>query len=344
MQNSSQKESFQPNYSRKEPRQKEQSSQESSLAESLLKDSALVSVIIPVYNDTERLQTVLNRLAAQTYPNYEVIVIDNGSTCLEEVRSLVKAYPFATLTTESIPGSYAARNRGIAQAKGEIIAFTDADCVPAPDWIEQGVSQLKAHPNCGLVAGAIYIVTHDNSHPVELYESIMGLCQQKFVEQDHFGATANIFTRPAMFEQIGLFNTALKSSGDVDWGQRLYARGYLLIYAASAWVEHPARRTFAQLARQASRHAGGFYDLHCRPNFQQNAQKNPTFIKRNAAYFKLLGFHLLPPVMFAWTMAHHPQITTFKQFAKVVLVLAFVRLVTVKTLLQLKFGGIAERE
>jgi glycosyltransferase involved in cell wall biosynthesis len=300
-----------------------------------LPNTPFVSVIIPVYNDTQRLKTALDRLSAQTYPSYEVIVIDNGSTCLSEVQTLVEAYPFAILTTESTAGSYAARNQGIAQAKGEVFAFTDADCLPALDWIEQGVSQLQAHPNCGLVAGAIRIVTHNVSHPVELYESIMGLSQQKFVEADHFGATANVFTRSAMFERVGLFNTALKSSGDVEWGQRVYAQGYLPIYADSVKIDHPARSSFAQLSRQVSRHAGGFYDLHCR--------QNPKWIGRNITYLKLLGFYVMPPVRFAWTMAHHPQIKTPCQLVKVVLVLVFVRFITVKSLIQLKLGGLSAR-
>lgn len=296
----------------------------------------LVSVIIPVYNDAERLKICLDRLAAQTYAHYEVIVVDNGSTHLAEVQAIVSRYPFAMLATEATPGSYAARNRGIALAKGEIIAFTDADCMPALDWLEQGVGEVQAHPNCGLVAGAIRIVTRDRDHPVELYECLMGLSQQKFVAQDHYGATANVFTRPAIFEQVGLFNTRLKSSGDVEWGQRVHAAGYAQIYAETVCIDHPARSSFAQLARQASRHAGGFYDLRCR--------QNPAWLGRNVAYCKLLGFHLMPPVMFAWTMARNPQLKTLGQVAKVVMTLGFVRLVTVKSLLQLKFGGTSERE
>ena len=294
-----------------------------------MKNLPLVSVIIPVYNDAERLQTCLAKLALQTYSAYEVMVVDNGSRDLLTVQNIVAAYPFAQLLTESIPGSYAARNCGIAQAQGDILAFTDADCVPDLDWLEQGVEQIKTHPDCGLVAGAIHMVMQNPEHPVELYESLMGLSQQTFVGQHHYGATANMFTRPAVFERVGLFNTQLKSSGDVEWGQRVYAAGYSQIYADSVRIAHPARRSFAQLSRQASRHAGGFYDLRC--------QQNPSWIGRNIAYFKLLGFHLLPPVMFAWRIAHHPQLKTPGQIAKVVMTLSFVRLVTVKALLLLRF-------
>lgn len=295
-----------------------------------------VSVIIPVYNDADRLKTCLARLAEQTHAPDEVIVVDNGSADLAAVEAVVAAYAFVKLTAEATPGSYAARNRGIAIAQGQILAFTDADCIPAIDWIEQGISQLKAHPDCGFVAGAINIFMRDPNHPVELFESVMGLSQQTFVTCDRFGATANLFTRPDVFERVGRFNAELKSSGDREWGQRVFAAGLTQIYAETVCVDHPARRSFAELSRQASRHAGGFYDLRCR--------QNPSFIRRNLTYLELLGFHLMPPVMFAISTFGHPQLKTIQQRAKVVSTLAFVRLIAVKTLLRLKFGGISARE
>ncbi|NJO08484.1 MAG: glycosyltransferase family 2 protein, partial [Leptolyngbyaceae cyanobacterium SL_1_1] len=116
-----------------------------------------VSVIIPVFNDMERLQHCLVALEQQTYPqsHYEVVVIDNGSDNQNEVLALVEQFSQAIAACETVPGSYAARNKGIKVAKGEVIAFTDADCIPAADWIEQGVYWLNQHPGCGLVAGQI---------------------------------------------------------------------------------------------------------------------------------------------------------------------------------------------
>jgi GT2 family glycosyltransferase len=295
----------------------------------------LVSVIIPVYNDAERLNDCLARLALQTYSPFEIIVVDNGSDNVAGVEAVVAAYPFASLQSEAMPGSYAARNRGIEVAKGEILAFTDADCLPAVDWLAQGVQEMQANLNCGLVAGAIAIVMQTPHHPVELYESVMGLAQETFVRQHHYGATANLFTWPAVFDKVGRFNATLNSSGDVEWGQRVFAAGYAQHYVASARIEHPARRSFAELAQQASRHAGGFYKVRC--------QQQPTWLGRNAAYLKLLAFHLMPPVRFARTMAQHPQLADAGQVAKVVLTLAFVRLMVAKALLSLKFGGVAAR-
>lgn len=295
----------------------------------------LVSVVIPVYNDAERLEICLAQLDLQSYEPIEAVVVDNGSKDLSAVRTVVECRRFARLVCEKTPGSYAARNRGIKMSKGEVLAFTDADCVPAADWVEQGVAALRSRDNCGLVAGAIEIVMKDRRHPVELFESVMALAQQKFVEQDRYGATANVFTWRSVIEQVGGFNALLKSSGDVEWGQRVFAAGYQQIYAAAARVQHPARSSFAQLARQASRHAGGFYDLRCRQ--ARSARES------NLAFLKLVGFHLMPPVMFAAKISRHPKLKGFEEKAKVVLTLVFVRWVTVKTLIGLRLGGVSER-
>lgn len=178
----------------------------------------LVSVIIPVYNDAKRLRVCLGCLQTQSYSPFEVIVVDNGSDNLAAVVAAVEDCPAARWVCEAMPGSYAARNRGIEVAEGEVLAFTDADCVPAADWIEAGVAALRSRANCGLAAGAIEVVMGNPQHPVELFESVMALSQQKFVAQDHYGATANVFTWATVFEQVGRFNPALKSSGDVEWG------------------------------------------------------------------------------------------------------------------------------
>lgn len=141
-----------------------------------------VSVIIPVFNDVEPLKLCLAALAEQSYGSsrYEIIVVDNGSDSLEQVKAVVEPYEQVILTTEPAPGSYSARNKGLSLAKGEIIAFTDADCIPALDWVEKGVGLLNQTPNCGLVAGQIQLFFRNPHQPnmVELYESIRALPQK----------------------------------------------------------------------------------------------------------------------------------------------------------------------
>lgn len=222
-----------------------------------------VSVIIPAHNDAERLVRCLRALEGQTYPThlYEVIVVDNASD--EPIAPALSAYPHARGAYEAQRGSYAARNTGIAVARGEVLAFTDSDCLPAPDWLEQGVAALLGAEHCGGVGGRIEFFFHAPEAPtiVELYDSVMHLDQEEFIRKKQFSVTANLFTFEQVVEQVGLFDSTLESNGDKDWGQRVAARGYRLVYAADACVRHPARRTFRELQRKVTRVVKGAADL-----------------------------------------------------------------------------------
>ncbi|HAX77406.1 MAG TPA: glycosyl transferase family 2, partial [Cyanobacteria bacterium UBA11372] len=216
--------------------------------------SLFVSAIVPVYNDAERLKICLAALENQTYPKYlyEVIVVDNGSDQAQDIKGVVAKFKCAIATYESIPGSYAARNQGISLAKGEVIAFTDSDCIPAPDWIENGVKNLLQVPNCGLVAGKIEIFCKnpEKPTPIELYESITAFPQQQLLETKKGAATGNLFTFKNVIDRVGVFNANLKSNGDLEWGYRVYSAGYQQVYADDTCVAHPARSSFKELYKR----------------------------------------------------------------------------------------------
>jgi len=195
--------------------------------------SPFVSVIVPVYNDPARLKTCLQALEEQTYPKdgYEVIVVDNGSD--ESIEPVVAHFPQAKAAYEAHPGSYAARNTGIAGAKGDVLAFTDSDCIPASNWIESGVAVLLRVPNCGIIGGQLVPSFEKPEHPtaIELYEVIMYYCQERFVNGVKFSVTANLFTFKHIFEHVGNFKSTLKSGGDREWGQRVAPFGYQFMCA-----------------------------------------------------------------------------------------------------------------
>jgi glycosyltransferase involved in cell wall biosynthesis len=247
--------------------------------------SVFVSVIIPVFNDLKRLQICLIALENQTYPQncYETIAVDNGSN--ESIESAIEQFKQARLAYCSVPGSYAARNRGIALAKGDILAFTDADCIPARDWIETGVKRLLSTPNCGLVAGKIKIFFKNRDRPtaVELYDSVTFFNQKQYIEEQKYGATANLFTYRSVFDRVGLFNSQLKSGGDKEWGQRVFARGYSLVYADETRVAHPARYSFRQMYRKIARVRGVGYE---------QARANKSLL----IYLLTTLSHLKPPI------------------------------------------------
>ena len=300
----------------------------------------IVSIIIPVYNDAARLRLCLEALDKQTYSSdlYEVIVVDNGSDVAEDIKGVVRQFSQAIAEYEAIPGSYAARNKGLSLAKGEAIAFTDADCIPATDWIERGVAHLQRVENCGFVGGEIEIFWRDRDRPstVELYESMLAFRQQDCIEKHHYSVTANLFTWKKVIETVGIFNSQLKSNGDIEWGNRVYARGYQQVYAKDVLVKHPALYSLQQLRKKVIRYAGGAYDRRHQPEH--------SWVRQNWLLIEEIAFNLMPPVFFAMNNYADPKLKSISDKLKVILTMTLVRYITVLELLRLKLGGVSARQ
>jgi glycosyltransferase involved in cell wall biosynthesis len=222
-----------------------------------------VSVIIPVYNDVKRLKICLEALENQTYPRelYEVIVVNNDPS--QTIEPDVVNFNNVRLVYESYRSSYAARNKGVLNARGSVIAFTDSDCIPKSDWIEKGVTNLLNEPHCGMVAGRIEVFCSDPENPtaIELYEKITAFKQKMYVDRLKFGATANLFTFKNIINEVGPFNYTVLSSGDSEWGNRVFKAGYKQIYADDTCVLHPARKTARQRYNKRIRIIRGKYKL-----------------------------------------------------------------------------------
>ena len=295
-------------------------------------NNPFVSVIIPVLNDSERLKICLQALENQTYPKslYEVIVVDNGSK--ENIQPLLSSFSQAKLINEIRPSSYAARNKGLSIAKGGVIAFTDADCVPASDWIEKGVTNLLSVPNCGLVAGKIEIFYKNPGKPtaVELYESVIAFPQKYFVEVLKFSATANVFTFKSVIEHVGIFNDKLKSGGDTEWGQRVSSSGYKLIYADDTCIAHPGRYSVKDLYKKHIRLARGQYNL----TIERGGYPLLKFLEN--VYKEL--FPSLNSIHFITSNEIFKELN-LEQKLKVILVGLSVRLLRVVEKLRLLYGG-----
>lgn len=217
-----------------------------------------VSVLIPVYND-DRLKGCLEALAAQTLPRdrFEVLVIDNGSK--EPQHDLVTAYPFARMLSEPTPGSYAARNRALPEARGDVIAFTDADCVPDPRWLEAGLAMIDAAPGPIVIAGRVDVFAKVPGRPtaVELIDIAFAFDQKRTVEASRYAVTANVITPKAVFDRIGTFDQTLLSGADGEWSQRAAAAGIPVVYGHDAAVAHPARAGMGEILRKRRRTVGG---------------------------------------------------------------------------------------
>lgn len=224
-------------------------------------DHPLISVIIPVYNDARRLGLCLERLGRQTIAaSSEVLVVDNGST--EDMDAVKRRFPQVRWLFEARPGSYAARNTGVAAARGRILAFTDSDCLPADDWLERGSAPLLAGNPPSFVGGAVDLMATRTAglSAAELFDLAVGFPQRRFVEQVHFAMTANMLTTAVTMARVGPFATSMKSGGDREWGNRAWRQVGPGLYVDEARVGHPTRSTRPEVLKRIRRVAGGERD------------------------------------------------------------------------------------
>ncbi|GGA84302.1 hypothetical protein GCM10011369_27920 [Neiella marina] len=227
-----------------------------------------IAVIIPVYNDGDRLELCLEALANQTLDSsrFHIVAVDNGSST--PPTHLVGRYANFTLLHESKPGSYSARNKALANIKADYYAFTDADCIPSHQWLEQALQTLT-QPGIDAVGGAVSIFCADPNQPtaIEILDVIKAFPQRTYVQTQHYAVTANLSMTAAAFEKTGRFNDELKSGGDKEWCRRLHAAGGVLVYSEAAEVAHPARATLIEHETKARRVAHGAYARrHTDPN------------------------------------------------------------------------------
>lgn len=206
------------------------------------------SVVIPHYNDPASLDLCLKAIEAQRFPRdrFEVIVADNASPCgIEAVRAVVRDR--ARLVEVPEQGAGPTRNGGAAVAEGTVLAFTDSDCIPDPEWLEAGLRALeKTH-----IVGGGMIVLVDRSHPLtpaEAFELVFAFDNRAYVENKHFTVTANLFVRRADFYRVGGFRTGV--SEDQEWCLRAKSKGLKIAYAEDARVGHPARTTWPDFLKK----------------------------------------------------------------------------------------------
>jgi glycosyltransferase involved in cell wall biosynthesis len=217
-----------------------------------------ISVIVPIYNDAKRLKLLLEALDHQTLDKsrWEAVIVDNNS--IDSPETVVTSYPFAQCVKESKTGSSAARNTGIRESSAPLLAFTDSDCIPTPNWLETALKLLEDNKAISAIGGAIIVFLETPNKPslTELFEVACAFPQQEFVEKLNYGATANMITRRSCFDLIGGFDENLQSSEDENWGQRLVAAGGTIVYSSEVAVNHPARNWEA-LKRKIRRVAKG---------------------------------------------------------------------------------------
>ena len=218
-----------------------------------------VTVIVPVFNNPAQLRLCVAALQAQDFPAdaFEIVVVDNGST--DDTAAAAAAMGVRVLS-EPAPGSYAARNHGIAETRSDLLAFTDSDCIPDRGWLSAAVARAEREVDVGIVAGRILLFDErgDANSWAHSYESLVAFPQHR--AQEGTCATANWLSPRRVIEELGGFDAQVKSGGDHQMGMRIRDAGHLLVYEASMIVRHPTRGTFAALVHKRRRLTGGHWD------------------------------------------------------------------------------------
>jgi GT2 family glycosyltransferase len=203
-----------------------------------------VSVVVCAYNAESTLAACLDSLQQLRYPAYEIVVVDDGST--DRTGQIADTYEGIYVIHQENKGLSAARNVGIAASTGEIVAFTDSDCVVDPDWLHYLVATFLSSGQAA--------VGGPNLPPPE--DSLVATCVAASPggplhvllndeEAEHIPG-CNMAFRREVLEEVGGFDPIYRAAGDdVDLCWRLQERGYRIAFSPAAMVWHFRRNTVA---------------------------------------------------------------------------------------------------
>ena len=200
------------------------------------------TVVVPTHRRPRALAACLAGLAAQADPpaDLQVVVVDDGGGVpLEPVVDAVRDRLDVTLTTRANAGPAAARNAGAERARGALLAFTDDDCVPRPDWLRTLVDLAGRHPGAA-VSGRTVNALRDNP-----YSAAAQLVIDVGYEQTGYGSrgvpfftTNNLLVPADAFRALGGFDTGFRTAEDRDFCARWAASGRRFEHAREAVVDH----------------------------------------------------------------------------------------------------------
>jgi GT2 family glycosyltransferase len=214
----------------------------------LLPEVPRVSVVVCSYNGGPTLGQCLRSLFALNYPDYEVIIVDDGST--DDTQAVLSNFPGARVIRQENRGLSAARNAGLRAATGSVIAYTDSDCFADPDWLALLVYQLQRSgaaavggpnlsPEDGPLAACVAACPGQPTHVLESEQVA-----------EHIPGCNMAFRREAL-EAINGFDRQYRKAGDdVDVCWRLQQAGMWITFAPGAFVWHHRRQTPRAYLRQ----------------------------------------------------------------------------------------------
>lgn len=212
------------------------------------RDGGLVSVVVPARDSAATLGKCLDACLDQDYPHLEVIVVDDGSQ--DATAAVAARYP-VRLIRQANAGPAAARNRGWRAAQGEIVCFTDADCVPARDWVRSLLAGYHSHEVAGV--GGSYDIANPGSFLAHLIHAEIRYRHSRMPRLVDYLGGFNLSYRRRILEEVGGFDESYPapSAEDNELSYRVIKAGYRLVFTPRARVaHHHPERIFPYLRSQ----------------------------------------------------------------------------------------------
>jgi O-antigen biosynthesis protein len=201
-----------------------------------------VSVVVCSYNAERTMKPCLASLEVLDYPDYEVIVVNDGST--DRTLEIAERFPYCRIISQPNKGLSVARNVGAEAATGEIVAYTDSDCVADPDWLTYLVGKME-EKNLAACGGPNFPPPEDNLVPAAVAVSPGGPTHVLISDEvaEHIAGCNMAFRREVLLE-IGGFDPVYRAAGDdVDICWRFQDAGHTIGFSPAAIVWHYRRNT-----------------------------------------------------------------------------------------------------
>lgn len=216
----------------------------------------LYSFIIPVYNRPEEVDELLESLAKQTFKNFEVLIIEDGSKqpCEEITKRYASQINIHYFFKEN-SGPADSRNYGASRSQGEFLIILDSDCILPPDYLEQ-VNRAISSRNIEAYGGPD--AAHNSFTPTQKainyamtsFFTTGGIRGGKKKMDKFYPRSFNLGITKDAFEKLGGFSADMRFGEDIDFSIRIYQNNYRCTYLPEAWVYHKRRSNFRQFFKQ----------------------------------------------------------------------------------------------
>jgi O-antigen biosynthesis protein len=208
-----------------------------------------VSVVVCAYNAERTMDRCLASLAVLNYPDYEVIVVNDGSR--DRTLAIAESYDFCRIISQSNHGLSVARNGGAEAATGDIVAYTDSDCVADPDWLTYLVAKMEAN-NLAACGGPNFPPPENTLVPAVVAVAPGGPTHVLISDEvaEHIAGCNMAFRRDELI-RLGGFDPIYRAAGDdVDICWRFQDAGHVIGFSPAAVVWHFRRNTVAAYCNQ----------------------------------------------------------------------------------------------